>query len=80
MSVIKNLHSTESGLTSHQRAKFLGSDAPQAGSPKDEDSGNGSGNDVVKSLTLSFDAGKTHDENSYKTTYNKSVFKFKYSF
>jgi len=49
--VIQNLHSTESGLTSHQRAKFLGNDASQAGNSKDKGPGNDSGNDVVKSLT-----------------------------
>jgi hypothetical protein len=45
--VIQNLDSTESGLTSHHRAKFLGSDAPKAGSSKDKDPGNDSGNDVA---------------------------------
>jgi hypothetical protein len=51
--VIQNLDPTERGITSYHRNKFLGVLALQAGSPKGEEPGNDSGDDVVKSLTLS---------------------------
>ena len=63
-------------MTSRHRKKFLGGVTPLARSPKEEEPGYGSGNDVVKPLTLSFDAAKTHDEDSYNTTFNKHVFNF----